>query len=142
VGFAERDHRFNGAISCGRVSKQLSQPGLLESFVREERHDLHAMLLCEIRYSPVESAPHDSETVHYIDLRSENSDLVDVLDQAVVAVLAIHVVKEPLARALAARFTRKGGRENKCEEDTTDHEKSPRCDFSGGSDSPNFSCHL
>ena len=35
VGFAERDHRFYGAIPRGRVSEELSQPGLLESFVRE-----------------------------------------------------------------------------------------------------------
>ena len=125
MGFAECDHRFYGAIPCGRVSEQLSQPGLLESFVRKQRHDFHAMLLCEIRYPPVEGAPHDSETVHDIDLRSENGDLVDVLDQTVVAVLAIYVVKEPLARALAARFARKSGDENKCEEDTTDHEKFP-----------------
>ena len=122
VGFAERDHRFYGSIPRGAVSKELSQPGLLESFVREQRHDFHAVLLCQIRNSPVESAPHDSETVHHVDLRSENGNLVDVLDQAVVAVLAVHVVKEPLAGALAARLAGKSRDESKREEDTTDHE--------------------
>lgn len=53
--------------------------------------------------SLIQRSPHYSETVHYVDLWAEYRDLVDMLDQTVVAVFSIDVVEKTLAAVLSAR---------------------------------------
>ena len=53
--------------------------------------------------SLIQRSPQYSETVHYVDLWAEYRDLVDMLDQTVVAVFSIDVVEKSLAAVLSAR---------------------------------------
>src|SRR6266545_4261426 len=62
---------------------------------------------CEVHHAPIDAAPHDTQAVHRVDLRPQDRDLVDVLHQAGVAVLGIHVIEQPLERLLRPRPTRR-----------------------------------
>lgn len=106
--FAERDHRCNRSVSSDSVGQKLSKTGLLKSFIGEERHHLHAVLARQCVHSLIEGAPHYSEAVDYVDLRTEYSDLIDMLDQAVITVFSIDVIEKALAGVLR---TRASGRE-------------------------------
>jgi hypothetical protein len=84
------------------------------------------VLLCETGNATIEGAPHDPEAVEDIDLRREDTYLVDVLHQTVVAVFAIDVIKESLARRLTARLPRSSSNESQRHQRATSHDEFPQ----------------
>ena len=64
------------------------------------------MLPRKILNALVQRTPHDAEAVHHINLRSEHGDLVDVLDEGVIAVFAVDVIEQRLRCNLRLCFCR------------------------------------
>ena len=69
------------------------------------------MRLGEREDARVQLSENDAEAVDRVDLGAEYCDLVDVLDQTLVAVLAIDVIEQPLQclrTGLSGSYQRKG----------------------------------
>src|SRR5439155_20621370 len=63
-------------------------------------HHLHPATPRQVQHAAIETAPDRAEAVHRVDLRGEHGDLVDVLNEAGVTALVVHVVEQPLERLL------------------------------------------
>jgi hypothetical protein len=101
------DHRPRSTIPSGGVREQPPQGWLMEALVHEQRHHLHVALPGEVEYPAVDTPPQDAETVHPVPADGEDIDPVRVLNEALVAVFAIHIIEKALERGLRLEESRK-----------------------------------
>src|SRR4051812_43494637 len=96
IGPTELDQSLSRAGARRRVGEESPKSRLIEALIDDERHHFHVVRLCQGENARIELTEHDSKAVDRVHLGAEDRDLVDVLEEALVGILFVDVVKEAL----------------------------------------------
>jgi hypothetical protein len=72
----------------------------MEALVHQQRHHLDVALARELEDATVNAPPEDAEAVDAVAADAEDVDAIGVLDEALVAVLAIYIIEKALESRL------------------------------------------